>query len=362
VTGVLDIDLHHRLGRIELDVQLSLGAETLALIGPSGAGKSSVLRFIAGLATPAKGRVVCKDRVLLDTEARIDLLPEQREIGVVFQDGALFPHLSVADNIAYGLRPRQAGRDERRQRVEEILRRFGIAELAAAKPDRVSGGERQRVALARAVATSPSMLLLDEPLSALDAATKARVAAELNAILAELRLPTILVSHDLEDVAGLAGRVAVMDEGRVVQTGTTTELLQSPASGFVAAFVGANFFTGTARHDGALTVIDLDGGGVVRSTQPASGRAGVVVQPWHVHLAPAEEPEAGVNELSGAVMSVAPHGSRLRIAIASSPPIIADVSAQGVWVSRLVPGDRVSARWPYELTSIVTAAEHGWRG
>lgn len=287
---LLEIRLRHALGRLELHVHLSMGAETLALIGPSGAGKSSVLRFVAGLAAPDHGRVVCGGRVLLDTERRVDLPPEERGIGIVFQDGALFPHLTIAQNIEYGLRPRPGDRNERRERVVTILERFGIAELAAAKPGRVSGGERQRVALARAVATSPAMLLLDEPLSALDAVTKASVAEELAMSLAELRLPTILVSHDLEDVAGLADRVAVMDEGVIVQMGTTTELLQAPRTGFVAAFVGANYFSGSACREGGLTVIDLDEDGVIRSTQHASGRVGVVVQPWHVRLAPPPSP------------------------------------------------------------------------
>lgn len=340
-------------------MHLEVGAETLALIGPSGAGKSSVLRFLAGLAAPDHGRVVSDGRVLLDTEAGVDLPPEERAIGVVFQDGALFPHLTVAQNVEYGLHPRPGDRQERRARVAEILERFGIEGLASAKPSRVSGGERQRVALARAVATSPRILLLDEPLSALDAVTKAAVAEELAATLTELRLPAILVSHDLEDVAGLADRVAVMDQGAIVQSGTTAELLQAPRTGFVAAFVGANYYAGTARREGELTVVDLDGDGAVRSTQDASGRVGVVVQPWHVKLTPPAEPGRDMNALTGVVTAVAPHGSRLRITIASAPRIVADVSARGLWVSRLKPGDVVTARWPQALTSLVP--EHDGR-
>jgi molybdate transport system ATP-binding protein len=351
--GLLDVELQLTLGRIDLDVRFSVGRETLALIGPSGAGKSSVLRVIAGLSTSDRARIVSGGRVLLDTEARIDLLPEEREVGMVFQDGALFPHLSVAQNIAYGLRPRPHTREERRKRVDDILERFAIAPLASAKPGRVSGGERQRVALARAVAASPAVLLLDEPLAALDAATKAVVASELAGTLRALQLPTILVSHDLEDVAGLADRVAVMDAGKIVQTGTTTELLQSPGSGFVAAFVGANYFTGRATRTANLTEIDLDGGARIVSESEAAGRVGVVVQPWHVSLAPPGAFDPAVNVLSGLVVSIAPHGSRLRVAVASTPPIVADVPAQAAWVSRLVQGDPVSAKWPHALTALV---------
>ena len=358
----LDVELQHSIGRIDVDVRLSVGRETLALIGPSGAGKSTVLRAIAGLATPDRGRIVSRGRVLLDTQDRVDLLPEEREVGMVFQDGALFPHLSVAQNIAYGLRPRPHGRRECAERVREILERFTIAALASSKPGRVSGGERQRVALARAVAASPEVLLLDEPLSALDAATKSRVAAELSRTLASLRLPTILVSHDLEDVAGLADRVAVMDAGRIVQTGTTSELLQAPASRFVAAFVGANYFSGRARRAGDLTEIDLDGGGIVVSECAALGRVGVVVQPWHVSLATPTVFEPGVNALTGPVTSVAPHGSRLRVAIASSPPIVADVPSQAAWVSSLAPGDIVAAKWPHALTGLVPEGEASSNG
>jgi molybdate transport system ATP-binding protein len=347
------VELRHSLGRIDLDVNFSVGRETLALIGPSGAGKSTVLRVITGLLTPDAGRIVSGDRVLLDTEGRVDLLPEERAVGMVFQDGALFPHLSVAQNIAYGLRPRPRSKRERAARVAEILERFTIAPLAGAKPGRVSGGERQRVALARAVAAAPEVLLLDEPLSALDAATKARVAVELSRTLASLRLPTILVSHDLEDVAGLADRVAVMDGGKIVQTGTTSELLQAPASGFVAAFVGANYFLGQARRAGRLTEIDLDGGGRIFSESEVLGRVGVVIQPWHVSLAPPAGVEPGLNVFTGPVTSVAPHGSRLRVSVASSPPIAADVPAQAAWVSKLAPGDVVAAKWPHALTGLI---------
>lgn len=349
----LDVELRHRLGRIDLDVRLSVDSGTLALIGPSGAGKSTVLRAIAGLFTPDHGRIVLGGRVLLDTDEGIDLLPEERAVGMVFQDGALFPHLSVAQNIAYGLRPRARSRRERRKRVNEILERFTIASLASAKPSRISGGERQRVALARAVATTPDVLLLDEPLSALDAVTKTRVAAELSSTLIGLRLPTILVSHDLEDIAGLAERVAVMDAGRIVQVGTTAQLLRSPASAFVAAFVGVNYFTGKARRDGSTTEVDLDGAGRISSEDAVAGRVGVVVQPWHVSLG---EPAGGnarhLNALTGPVTSVAPRGSTVRVSVASTPPIVAELPADDAFAGGLVLGAAVTATWPTAVTKL----------
>jgi len=358
----LEVELRHHLGRIDLDVRFSVGRETLALIGASGAGKSSVLLAIAGLLRPDHGRIVGAERPLFDAEKRVDLPPEERRVGLVFQHGALFPYLSVAQNVAFGLHPRARSKRERSERVGEILERFAIAELANSRPDRISGGERQRVALARAVATSPHVLLLDEPLSALDAVTKSRVAAELSRTLADLRLPTILVSHDLGDVAGLADRVAVMDEGRIVQSGTTAELLRSPASGFVAAFVGTNFFSGVATRAGGVTEVTLDSGVVVASAAAAAGPVGVIVQPWDITLhdamagAPSAGPpsaDSGQNVLTGSVTSVAPRGGTLRVSVASLPPVVAEVSAEAPGVDGLSRGAMVAAVWLNAATMLV---------
>lgn len=357
----LDVDLHHRLGRIDLDVHLSVGCETLALIGPSGAGKSSVLRAVAGLLAPDQGHIVVGDRVLFGRRAGVNVPPEERGVGMVFQDGALFPHMTVAQNIAYGLQPRPRDRREKQQRVAAILERFTISALASAKPGEVSGGERQRVALARTVASSPDVLLLDEPLSALDAVTKARIAAELSRTLATLCLPTILVSHDFGDVAGLADRVAVMDAGRIVQTGTTEGLQRGPCNAFVAAFVGANYFAGLATRAGRMTQVDLDVGVRLFSQSDVEGRVGVIVQPWHVGLAAAGDSETGFNSLTGPIVNIALRGSRLHVAVASTPPVVADVPAQAAWVSRLSPGDVVTAKWPQALTELVPEGAAGPR-
>ncbi len=353
----LDVRVHHRLGRIDLNVHLAVGRETLALIGPSGAGKSSVLRTITGLLTPKEGRIVCAGRVLLDRQRHVNLPPEEREVGMVFQDGALFPHLTVAKNVGYGLRPRPRSRRERRAQVAEILERFAIAPLAAARPARISGGERQRVAIARAVASSPSALLLDEPLSALDAVTKSRIAAELSRVLTALRLPTILVSHDLADVAGLADRVAVMDAGRIVQVGSIAELVRAPASAFVAAFVGTNYFAGEARRVGGLTEVDLDDGARVVSGDAVVGRVGAVVPPWRVTIGDPASVEPGGNAVIGAVTSVAPRGGALRVTVAGKPVVVADVPADTPAAAALAKGTIVAATWPYALTRLIPESE-----
>ena len=191
----LNLDLDHPLRSFRLSLDLELGRETLALVGPSGAGKSSVLRSIAGLLRPERGRIALGAKAWLDTAAGIDLPPERRSVGLVFQEYALFPHLDVRRNVAFG----------GRERVDELLERFRISHLAGARPGALSGGERQRVALARALARNPAVLLLDEPLSALDTHTRGVVRSELTELLAELRLPTLLVTHDFERCGGARG-------------------------------------------------------------------------------------------------------------------------------------------------------------
>jgi molybdate transport system ATP-binding protein len=274
----LEVELRHHLSRLDLDVRVAVARETLALVGPSGSGKSTILRAIAGLLRPDRGRIVHAGRALLDTRRGVDLPPDARHVGLVDQDGALFPFMSVEHNVAYGVR---AERRKRGHRARDVLERFGIGHLAAARPADLSGGERQRVALARAIASEPEILLLDEPLSALDAVTKSDVAAEVETRLQELGLPTILVSHDFADVVGLADRVAVLQEGRIVQVGVSSELVEAPASSFVASLAGVNYFTGTARRRDELT--EVTGAGWSRpllSTDEAYGSVGVVVYPW----------------------------------------------------------------------------------
>ncbi|HZL63357.1 MAG TPA: ABC transporter ATP-binding protein [Thermoleophilia bacterium] len=352
----LEVKLHHHLGRIDLDVELAVERETVALIGASGAGKTSVLLAIAGLLSPDRGRIVSAGRPLFDSQRRVDLPPEERRVGLVFQNGALFPFMSVAQNVAFGLHPRARSKRERSERVGEILERFAIAPLAASRPDRISGGERQRVALARAVATSPDVLLLDEPLSALDAVTKSRVADELSRTLAELRLPTILVSHDLGDVAGLADRVAVMETGRIVQAGTTAGLLRAPVSPFVAAFVGTNYFAGEAKLVGDLTEITLDDGVRISSEDSAAGRVAVVVQPWDITLCSPAGVDPAVNSVVGLVTGIATRGGSSRVSVATSPSIVADIPVEAGEVQGIRMGVLVAATWSHAATRVLPLA------
>ncbi len=345
-----------RVALRSFDVLLDLAHRdgTLALVGPSGAGKSTVLRVIAGLARPGAGRIAVDGTVVFDAERRVDVPPERRSVGLVFQDYALFPHLSVRANVAYGPRARGLGRTEALKRAGAWLERLQIVSLADHHPGRLSGGERQRVALARALASDPKILLLDEPLSALDAVTKAAVAAELGAELRSAGLPAVLVSHDFADVVGLADRVAVMERGRVVQVGGPAELLEAPASPFVAGFTGVNYFGGTAvRRAGLTEVHSGDGPARFVSTDAAEGPVGVVVLPWDVSLSTVAPEGSALNALSGRVRRVAVIGNRARVTVASVPPIVAEVTEGSVRRLGLRPDLPVVASWKATGTRLV---------
>jgi ABC-type sulfate/molybdate transport systems ATPase subunit len=303
-------------------------AETLALVGPSGAGKTTVLRVVAGLLRPAEGLVSLNGTVLLDTERRVDVPPEGRRVGYLFQEYALFPHLDVRHNVRFGAR--------RADDVAPLLERFRIEALAGARVRELSGGERQRVALARALARDPAVLLLDEPLSALDAHTRTGVRAELRELLDELRLPTIVVTHDFEDAATLAHRVGVISEGRILQVASPTDLVALPQDAFVASFTGATVLPGhvVEMRDG-LSHIALDGGLSLWSADQANGRVNVAVYPWDVSVGSHVPDDSRLNHVSAAVVSVAPMGNRTRVRVG---PIVAEITAASAERLDLRPG------------------------
>jgi molybdate transport system ATP-binding protein len=349
---VLSVTAETDLGELRLDVALEVAAgKCLALAGPSGAGKSSVLRIIAGLLRPRAGRVACGERVWLDCAAGVDLPPEQRRCGYLFQDYALFPHLTAWQNVGYGL-PRRG----RRERALELLERFGLADRAGARPRTLSGGERQRVALARALAPGPDVLLLDEPLSALDARTRAAAGRELAAVLHAAGVPALLVTHDFQEAALLGDRVGVMDAGRIAQTGTASELAAEPSSAFVADFTGAVVLTGTASPGAAgLTRVDLDGGGEVASHEAATGPVAVTVYPWDITLAPlgTVDPGSARNHLDVEVVSVTTVGNRVRVGLAAPQPLTAELTEPAIERLHVRPGERVVASWKATATRLL---------
>jgi molybdate transport system ATP-binding protein len=334
----LELDIAVGLRSFELGISLSIGSETVALVGPSGAGKTTVLRAIAGLRRPDRGRIALGDRAWFDAAAKVDLPPERRSVGLVFQEYALFPHMTVRANVAFG------GASD--ARVRELLERVRIAHLADERPAGLSGGERQRVAVARALARDPQVLLLDEPLSALDAHTRAVVRGELQDVLGALALPTLLVTHDFRDAAALADRIGVIVDGRLRQEGTAAELVAHPADAFVASFTGGNLLPG--RADGGVEVA-LDTGGVVRAARPASGRVGVAVYPWEVGIA-LQAPGDGLNGLPGPVHGLAPEGSRVRLRIGE---VVVERPAEEVERLALEPGTTAWATFAPEAVRIV---------
>jgi molybdate transport system ATP-binding protein len=339
----LHVDFGRSLRSFRLELTLDVDG-VVALAGPSGAGKTTVLRAIAGLARPDWGRVALGQTAWFDAEARVDLRPEERSVGLVFQDYALFPHLSVADNVAFG-----GGR-----RTAELLERFGIELLAKLKPGELSGGERQRVALARALAREPGVLLLDEPLAALDSHTRARVRGELRGILGGLGLPTLVVTHSFEDAAALSDRIGVLVEGRLVQSGSPADLVAGPTTPFVADFTGANLLPGRARATGdGLTEVVLADGSLIVSTDELSGEVGAVIHPWEIGIARAMPLDSMQNHVRGSIESLVPVANRMRIRVG---PLTAEITAESAARLGLAPGDEVVASFKASGTRLIPLA------
>jgi ABC-type sulfate/molybdate transport systems ATPase subunit len=322
------------------DVELTLEVDgTVALVGPSGAGKTTVLRAVAGLVRPASGRIALGSDVWFDD--RTWRRPEERPVGMLFQHYALFPHLDVRQNVMFGARGD----------VTPLLERFELAHLAAARPASLSGGEQQRVALARALARAPRLLLLDEPLAALDAHTRATVRSELREVLRTSGLPALLVTHDFEDAASLADLVGVVVEGQLRQLGSPAELVAGPADAFVGSLTGANLLAGQATPvDGGLTALRLDGGEIVYSTDTVAGAAAAVVYPWDVTLARVTPDDSAQNHLVAEVGSVSRIGNRARVTVG---PLTAEVTAESADRLAVREGERLVATWKATATRLV---------
>jgi molybdate transport system ATP-binding protein len=338
------VDIGLPLRRFDLRVTLEVGAETFALVGPSGAGKSTVLRCVAGLAAPQEGRIALGETTWFDAARRVNRRPEERSVGLVFQEYALFPHLSVRQNVAYG----------GRRRVDDLLERFRIAHLARARPRQISGGERQRVALARALSREPAVLLLDEPMAALDPHTRVGVRGELRELLHEIGLPTILVTHDFEDAAALADRVGVIVDGRIVQVGTPADLVAAPSDRFVASFTGAPVLVGRAEPAAnGLTRVMLEDGTTLFSADEAQGVVGVVVHPWDVTISRNAADDSSLNHVAGEIVTLVPLGNRTRVRVGA---VTAEVTAASAERLGLAEGERVVASFKATGTRLVPLA------
>jgi molybdate transport system ATP-binding protein len=316
------------------ELRLSLAVDsTVALIGPSGAGKSTVLNAIAGLVKPSAGSIRCAGETWFDADRGVFVRPEQRRVGLVFQDYALFPHLTVRQNIEYA----------RQGTADEYLDRFGIRQLEHARPGALSGGERQRVALARALARDPEILLLDEPLSALDAHTKVDVRAELQQLLAGLEIPTLLVTHDFEDAAALAGEVGVLVEGRLRQTGSPADLVAQPADPFVASFTGAN-----------LLPSRLDDGTVIATSDNEGVGTTLAVYPWDITVSTHRPDDSAMNVVAGVITAITELGNRARVTIG---PLSAEITVDSLRRLGLQTGQHAYASFKATGTRVV-ASKH----
>jgi len=286
--------------------------EITALLGPSGSGKSTVLRMIAGLEQPDTGRIWVGD------EEHTSKTPQERRLGFVFQHYALFRHMNVRQNVGFGLKVRQASRAEMRSRIDELLKLVGLAPFADRYPDQLSGGQRQRVALARAVAIRPGILLLDEPLTALDAALRDRLRGELNRLLRALGITAIYVTHDQAEAMELGDRVVVMQKGAIAQIGTPREIYFAPQNRFVAEFIGAANIIEAPIENGHLV---LPGGRQAIGGNAIMPAAVAMIRPETIHVV-----ETGRAPLSGVIDSVSFIGDRQRLVVSgvSGKPLTID--------------------------------------
>ncbi|MFJ6668325.1 ABC transporter ATP-binding protein [Streptomyces sp. NPDC091383] len=331
----LDARLVVDRGGFRLDVALTAApGDVVALLGPNGAGKTTALRVLAGLVPLGEGHL------RLDGAPLERVPPESRPVGVVFQDYLLFPHLSALDNVAFGPRCQGLGKAEARALAAAWLERMGLAGHADVKPRRLSGGQAQRVALARALATRPRLLLLDEPLAALDARTRLEVRAQLRRHLAEFEAVAVLVTHDPLDAMVLADRLVVVEHGRIVQEGAPADIARRPRTDYIAQLVGLNLYRGEA----AGHTVRLDAGPSITTTEELSGPAFVAFPPSAVTLFRDRPTGASARNLWRCeVAGLETHGDQIRVDLAGELPLAADLTTPAAAELELQPGASVWA-------------------
>ncbi|MBM3675440.1 MAG: ABC transporter ATP-binding protein [Actinobacteria bacterium] len=338
MSAEIDAAVGVRVGTLDLDATVTIEpGETVALLGPNGAGKTTFLHAVCGLRPVDAGRIVLDGAVVDDPVGHVFVPPERRRVGVVFQDYLLFEHLSARENVAFGPRCRGVGRVAAARAADALLARVGLSDLGDAKPCALSGGQTQRVALARALAGDPGVLLLDEPLAALDATTRDAVRRELRALLVGFPGARLLVTHDPIDAAILADRVVVLEQGRVVQAGTVTELAAQPQSRFVADLVGVNLLHGIARGDH----VELDGGARLVAPEPAYGAVLAAIYPHAVSLHAREPAGSARNTWRGRVSAIELLGTRARVRVDGAVPLVAEVTPAALDALGLAPGAQV---------------------
>jgi molybdate transport system ATP-binding protein len=328
------------LGSLQLDAELTIKTgEVVAVLGPNGAGKSTVLRCLAGL-TPLDDGFVQLDGEMLDDPAHdVFVPPERRRVAVVFQEYLLFRNLTALENVAFGLRARGMGKGEARARAAAWLDRVGLDDHAGHRPGELSGGQAQRVALARALATEPRLLLLDEPLAALDVATRGEVRRDLRRHLSTFDGTRIMVTHDPVDAYALADRVVILEGGRVAQTGTLAEVSLRPRSRYIAELVGANLLVG---HGDTTAITTASGGRIVAGT-PVVGPAFVLIEPQAVALY-RQLPDGSPRNVWPATVADIDRGpERVRVRLDGTVPLVAEITPSALDALVLRPGDQLWA-------------------
>jgi molybdate transport system ATP-binding protein len=334
---MLQARLTRTVGLFRMDVAVAAEAgTTMVLAGESGAGKTTLLRLLAGLAEPdpGPGQITVDGEVWWDGASGRGVRAARRDVGVVFQDYALFPHLSALENAAFGLRAAGVGARDARRRAAVQLDRLGLAGVTDQRPRDLSGGQQQRVALARALVLESRLLLLDEPLAALDLQTRREVRGLLRDALAERPGVTVYVTHSPLEAIAFGHRIAVMERGRITQEGEPGDLLMRPRTPYVAEFMGMNFFRGPVsnRHGGVVTV-DTAAGPIVVSDPGGDGEVMVAVSPREITLFAAPPAGSAQNLFPGRITELVPEppaGDRVRVSLATRPPLVAEVTRQAV--------------------------------
>lgn len=345
---MLQARLASRRGEFTLAAELTAEpGSTLVLVGPNGSGKSTVLRMLAGLERPEEGTVRLNGETWGDTSQGVWSPPERRSVGWLPQDLALFPHLSALENVAFGLRARGAG-SPARARARDALRDLGLERELGRLPAALSGGERQRVALARALVVEPRLLLLDEPLSAIDPGARTALRSLLKRVLAERGATTVCVTHSPLEALALGGELAVLHAGSVVQQGTPSELLHRPRSEAAGAFIGTNFFRGTLeRRDGSgLVAIRTVSGELLAADPGFDGEVFIAIDPREIVLSRDAPSGSARNVYRGRVTEIAPEpprGERIRVALATEPPLVAEITRQALESLGVAEGAEVYA-------------------
>lgn len=337
---MLTADLGLDIGSLHMDARFEVAdGQVLALLGPNGAGKTTVLRALAGLQRIDRGRIELDGSVLTEPEHGVFVPAEDRPVGMVFQDYLLFPHLCVLDNVAFGLRAHGVAKKTAEATAESWLERVDLAGLSRSKPSDISGGQAQRVALARALVTDPRLLLLDEPLAALDVATRAAVRRDLGRHLAEFGGSTVLVTHDPLDALALADHVAIIEGGSVTQAGAIAEVASRPRTPYVAELLGVNLLRGVGTgHE-----VRLGSGATVMTGTPVEGPAFALVRPSAVSLHLHRPDTSARNQWRSTIEGFDLLGDRVRVRLTGTLDLAAEITPAALAELGLVEGAEVWA-------------------